>query len=44
MTRAQLRIKFEDETGCPWMNEQEEPDIDYVMWLEGHLIDITEGD
>ena len=26
--------QFEEETGMTWLNSQNEPDIDYVLWLE----------
>lgn len=38
MTPEDLRNKFEEETGTPWQNSQDEPDIDYVMWLETKVI------
>lgn len=38
MTAVDLKNKFEEETGVPWINSQGEPDIDYVTWLEKNLI------
>jgi hypothetical protein len=32
-----LREQFEKETGTRWINSQNEPDIDYVCWLETKL-------
>jgi hypothetical protein len=29
-----LRLKFKEKTGDNWLNSQDEPDIDYVQWLE----------
>lgn len=38
MTNEELRAEFERETGVPWQNEQGEPDIDYVTWLERKVL------
>jgi len=38
MTREELRIKFNQETGITWINFQDEPDIDYVYWLENFIV------
>jgi len=40
MTKDDLRKDFEKETGLNWINSQEEPDIDYVEWLENKIIDM----
>jgi hypothetical protein len=32
-----LRKEFEKETGMNWQNSQQEPDIEYVEWLENKL-------
>jgi len=37
MSAEDLRKQFKKESGIPWVNNQEEPDIDYVMWLEQKL-------
>ena len=37
--REILRKKFKEDTGINWQNEQGEPDIDYVEWLEDTLAD-----
>ena len=39
MTKKELRLMFEKETGTHWENSQCEPDIDYVEWLEARLSD-----
>ena len=36
--QLQLRRKFQKETGMMWENSDEEPDIDYVEWLEAKVI------
>ena len=34
-TREEIRMQFfTDNNGAYWTNSQEEPDIDYVHWLE----------
>ena len=33
-----LRETFKKQFGIEWTNEQGEPDLDYVMWLEANLI------
>ena len=38
MTKKELRLLFEKETGTHWENSQCEPDIDYVEWLEKKII------
>ena len=38
-TREEIRMQFFTENnGAYWSNSQEEPDIDYVHWLEDKLI------
>ena len=38
-TREEIRMQFFTENnGAYWTNSQEEPDIDYVHWLEDKLI------
>jgi hypothetical protein len=38
-TREKIRMQFSKENnGINWTNSQEEPDIDYVYWLEDRLI------
>lgn len=38
-TREEIRMQFFTENnGAYWTNSQEEPDIDYVYWLEDKLI------
>ena len=37
--RNELRKQFKKEKGENWMNSQQEPDIDYVYWLEERIID-----
>lgn len=37
MNRETFREQFNDETGLDWLNSQDEPDIDYVLWLENKL-------
>ena len=44
MTREDIRLKFSTENnGAYWTNSQEEPDIDYVYWLEDELINKVTG-
>jgi hypothetical protein len=31
---SKLRDQFHSECNTPWMNDEGEPDIDYVLWLE----------
>jgi hypothetical protein len=38
--RNELRKQFKKEKGIKWMNSQEEPDIDYVYWLEEKIINL----
>jgi len=33
-----IQKKYYDETGENWLNSQDEPDIDYVEWLEQSLV------
>jgi len=33
-TREELRTLFKNKTGTDWVNSQDEPDIEYVNWLE----------
>lgn len=35
--RDTLRTNFEKESQLPWINHQEEPDIDYVYYLEDRV-------
>ena len=42
MNPEKLRQQFKSETGEDWINPQGEPDLDYVMWLEGRLIPAPE--
>ena len=37
--RINLRNEFEKETGFTWENEQGEPDLDYVLFLENKVAD-----
>jgi hypothetical protein len=38
-TRKEIRMQFFTENnGAYWINSQDEPDIDYVHWLEDKLI------
>lgn len=38
-TRKEIRLQFfKESNGVTWTNSQEEPDIDYVHWLEDKLI------
>ncbi len=37
MTSEDLRAEFEKEEGMSWMNEQGEPDVEYVWWLENKI-------
>lgn len=37
-TAENLRKQFYDETEINWMNSQDEPDIEYVWWLENKLV------
>ena len=38
-TREELRLQFFTENdGAYWTNSQEDPDIDYVHWLEDKLL------
>jgi hypothetical protein len=39
-TREDLQKKFTKETGTPVINSQEEPEIDYVIWLEDNLCNL----
>lgn len=39
--RMKLRDQFKGEEGINWMNSQDEPDIDYVEWLEGNLLELS---
>jgi hypothetical protein len=32
-----IRQFYKDETDQSWINEQGEPDLDYVIWLENKL-------
>lgn len=36
--QLQLREQFYKETGMMWENSDDEPDIDYVEWLEAKVI------
>ena len=36
--RAELRRTFKKEFGINWKNSQDEPDIDYVRWLEDNVL------
>jgi hypothetical protein len=38
MDKLKLRREFKNESGYNWENTQNEPDIDYVEWLEQKLI------
>lgn len=38
MNAKDLRVKFFNETGTKWENSQEEPDVDYVQWLENKVL------
>jgi hypothetical protein len=42
--RSNLRKKFEDEYDICWQNEDGEPDIDYVYWLEKYLYKVLPED
>jgi len=42
MTSEQLQEQFEKETDLHWLNEEGEPDLDYVIWLEVNLINELE--
>lgn len=39
-SRIKLREEFRIETGGNWENSQNEPDVDYVLWLESRLIKV----
>jgi DnaJ-class molecular chaperone len=39
--RMKLRDQFKGEKGINWMNSQDEPDIDYVEWLEGNHLELS---
>jgi hypothetical protein len=41
--RMDLREQFEKETGTRWINSQNEPDIEYVIWLEVKLNGVMEA-
>jgi hypothetical protein len=36
--RRELQMQFEEETGTPVINSQDEFDIDYVAWLEQKVV------
>jgi hypothetical protein len=36
---ADVKIKYNKETGEDWINSQGEPDVDYVQWLEDHYLE-----
>ena len=36
--RLHLRNEFNNETGIFWTNSHDEPDLDYVEWLEEKLL------
>jgi hypothetical protein len=38
MDKEDLRLDFYNEQGINWENEQGEPDIDYVEWLESKIL------
>ena len=41
-TREEIRMQFfTDNNGAYWTNSQEEPDIDYVYWLEDKIIKLN---
>lgn len=41
MSKLKLRDEFKNVTGCNWKNMQDEPDIEYVEWLEQKLLDVS---
>ena len=43
--RLKLRKQFKEEEHHDWENDQGEPDIDYVLWLEKqiHLLKKSKG-
>jgi hypothetical protein len=41
-TAEDLKMEFHHETGDPWLNSQNEPDIDYVAWLENKVINASQ--
>lgn len=42
VTSIMLRDSFKKRSGINWHNSQGEPDIDYVEFLEGRLIEISQ--
>jgi hypothetical protein len=41
-TAEDLKMEFHHETGDPWLNSQNEPDIDYVAWLENKILNASQ--
>ena len=41
ITRRELRKQFEKQTEIPLYNSQGEIDLDYILWLENHIIEQT---
>jgi hypothetical protein len=42
MKSKKLRESFTKDMGIDWLNNQEEPEIDYVLWLEEKLINSSD--
>lgn len=41
IAESMLREQFKTENGIEWKNEQGEPDIEYVNWLERKIANIA---
>jgi hypothetical protein len=39
LSYPEIRFKYHNETGNSWLNSQDEPDIEYVIWLENYILD-----
>ncbi len=39
MTKENLREQFENEKQLNWINDDGEPELEYVEWLENKLIE-----
>ena len=44
MKRQDIRLKWFNQTGgAIWLNSQDEPDIDYVQFLEDEIIKLSQN-